>query len=345
MTRSTTRGARLGRALGAALALLAAGPRGLANCETGAYSIHTVAEYAELDGAGTWLFRTGLRDGELELAPVATETEMVIWRLHRLLTSDDGAAFRVELRGAECFPDLSTVRLLRSAERMDGLVLRLTPCGPLPDEDGVAVYERDRRRLRFPVPLAVQEATPSDAATLAEGLRARSLELGLRLLPAAPAISAGDVVGVEARHTRIGDAGFWSSIVVLRLRNLERLFDGGDGGLYLAGGYLERSAVRDRFGDFPVIFFRWPGSEPVYVGDGSWCAGYRFGMEESRRQAGEVGALDRFVPRRAWDDDGDGLPDLLEIVGGVPEAPGGVLYSLTADPAAPLRVVDYPMGC
>lgn len=342
-----------------------------ANCEAGGYQIHTLAEYAPSDrdsvlAAEQWVLRWGLRDGELQLVPVAASDEIVIERLHRLLSSDEGESFSIEQDGRSCRPALESVRIAHPIETLERPVLRLEPCGdlhaassttdgPVIDGygaiDGYGVYDRRSRTLRLPPELAVEVgAEPVSEARSETSLAAAALEASLRFAPDAPVIAEDDVEEVRVEHVRFGSAegeGFWVSTAILRLRHLERLFRHGQD--LLLGGYLRPEEVRDRFADFPVIFLGWPGHAPSYFGDGSWCAGARlagqigFGGSADRRK---VAAADRFRPRRAWDLDADGLPDLLEIIGDDgADPPRPVLYRLGAGPGERIRVVDYPLGC
>lgn len=316
-----------------------------ANCETGAYLIHTVGEYARLDDARRWFFRTSPGDEHLRLDATVAHTDVAPRQLTAFLRGPYRGSFRLSRRGESCTPDLETPRAVTMALTDNVMTethfVRFPSCGsaaggPSARDAGYGLYDRNTKTLRLPTALAYSPVADfAGRAQLENELKHEIFRLELRATVGAEAIiTPGDVDDITFEILRIGDGdpAFRMIVAVLRLRNLDRLLG--------TGGYHTLEAVRGKLAEFPVIFWQRPGGEPFYVGDGSWCSTYRLQLGASVRTAAEtvrdLGPMERFELTAAYDLSGDGQPEIL-VVNQL------VAYHLEADDR--LTVIDWPQGC
>ena len=318
--------------------LIFAGPTGsaVANCESGAYMIHTVAEYAESEDIKASFLRIESADSTgFRLVSVAQGG------LPRL----EEARGPVQEPGEN--PPLTVVteyqRCLSASARFEEdpigrLGLRIEGCADLVQPNGYVVYDAQRRELRIPRPLSIQRGTSPQGAVAIEG-EIQSAIAGLDLVAAAgldlhpervtspERIQTADIESILFEHTQVGAPGRGAllSVAVLRLRNLDRLLP--------IRGDPDPESVRGRLADFPVLFLSQSGGPSRYIGDGSACAGLRLHLPSADAF---LGALDRFVISGAWDLDVNGTPDLIQVN-------DRVLYWIQPD--GPLLVLDYRQGC
>lgn len=318
----------------------------LGNCESGAYRIHTVAEYAALDEARTWIFRGQLVGDRLEIQPSASTSEGSVQRLVAFLRGPHREQSVVRRGETTCHrvPGES-VELFRKAEAMDRWTASLPLCPELavPGDElrrFPVLFDRDTKTIVLPTPLAVsapkrasESTTPEEGGTPRERWEPRLERLDLRASDAAAAsrITNDDIASLAELRIGLGDPanGFALVILALRLHHLETLLP--------ADGYLDPAKIARGQAEFPVLFLDSGGEEePLYIGDGRWCSSYRLSLEMQATRGPFLGSLERFSVTGAFDTDRDGRPDLLRVN-------DQVVYRLGGENG--LEVVDWGQGC
>ncbi|MEM7349479.1 MAG: hypothetical protein AAF657_01650 [Acidobacteriota bacterium] len=325
--------------LAAIILALSLAPPLYANCESGAYLIHTIAEYARLDDTRRWYFRTTPQGEHLRLDATVAHSDTVPRQLTAFLRGPHRDTFHLSRLGERCAPDLEPPGAVTLAQTDNVMVethyVRFPSCGAS-DDAGHAVFDRDSKTLHLPTALPISPATEfADLEALESTIEKKIFHLGLRASEGAEAtITPDDVDGIELQVLNVGqgEPAFRMIVAVLRLRHLDRLLG--------SNGYQVLESLHSKLAEFPVIFWQRPGGEPFYVGDGSWCSTYRLSMESSVRQAAEtvrnLGPMERFELTAAYDLSGDGQPEIL-VVNKV------VAYYLEADDR--LTVMDWQQGC
>lgn len=319
-----------------------------ANCESGAYLIHTVAEYAELDSSRTWIFRSSLAGNRLEIQPSASTSEASVQRLVAFLRGPHRGQLQIRRGEVACsLEPEESVELARKPELLDRYAASFTICPELAARDGAespqrstVLFDRDTKTLLFPTPLEVhpprqapvglgKDAGPNPWELWQE--RLERLDLRASEAPDADRITRQDIAGLTELRVDIGrrETGYGVVILALRLHHLETLLPD--------DGYLDPSKIAGAQAEFPVLFLDpGTGQKPVYIGDGRWCSSYRLSMEIMASTGPFLGALERFTVTGAFDTNQDGRPDLLRVN-------DQVVYRLGGEKA--LEVVDWGEGC
>ena len=300
--------------------------------------IHTVADYAELDAGRRWFFAYELGAEELILRPTGAHSDQQIIAMAAFLRGPHRDRFRLAFGEDTFIPDLESPGAIfvgHDETYMERAFLRLRPDVAFPESvarRGYAYYDRDTKTAYLAAALDVARDPDAEGREgLQAFLTAKIFNLGLRAdLGSAETITRDDVDGMDLRVLNAGRAAdpFRMIVAVLRLANLDRLVGTG-------GGYHTPDSLRGKLAEFPVIFWQRPGGEPFYVGDGSWCAGYRLGLETGKAVE-NLGPMERFVLDAAYDLDGDESPDVF-VVNEV------IAYYLTEDDE--VLVIDWQWGC
>jgi len=332
-------------ALGAAGLGLTA-PSALANCEAGAFLIHTTATYKPFDPVRTFvLYRE--RDGALEARLGGVDLENHESNVAERFRGN----FLLIQGGFSCPVDVGAAGDPAALE-MGGYPYRLGlgACEALLLEAGEVGYARVDlvdRQVRLSRALSIAKDAPPSAALRERAERQALAELQTLDLhlerqvssDAAPATALrlderGDA---RFRYTRIGDET-WLAVAELRIeRTLE---DWGPIGEPLR----EELGVEARVGiDFPTLFLVDPRNGARFIGDGSWCANHSiFEADAAPSEGAALGSLrswqgeTTFEPTHASDFDGDGRVDVLEV---------NSRFAYEIGPGGGLRVISYGMGC
>jgi len=303
------------------LALVLPAAPAFGNCEVGGYSIHTLAEYKPSEPHRFVLPYWKEGGGRLGFAPSYVEGEPV-----NALASP---TLRLEHAGAVCAnPSYTSIERYHAPHDIQHR-LDATACGALFENlptHGYAFVDTTRFVMSF------ADALPIDFVSLGEeDLASLEAEIAAQLprLPLYAESGPGGREGrgrIDASHIRgmrleptsvgLGPRPFVLAIAVLDLTGVDALYDLS----YFGERLPARLRAEDRL-EYPVIFFRRAGGAPTYAGDGSWCASVRVGdllgrgghAAPERGSSSLLGAAERFRLTGAFDANGDGAPDVLEV--------------------------------
>jgi hypothetical protein len=284
-----------------------------ANCEAGGYTIHTIAEYKKYEAKrvpivyvkqGQWL------DVDLNAIDVGAPF--------------DGAPVRtLTHRGGSCA--LGSVKIPLSGRLKLGSCAEFAKALP---QRAYAFFDTTKGIVDFPDELPLAEALPQERSQAEAAAEALLPQLTLHANNFMEEKPGGDdvldLLRAKARRFEHAAAGglpprFLLSTMVLTLPHAYRYYS-----------YATDAKPHDF--DFPVLFLTLGNAKMFYFGDGSECA---FSRTSSQRTAKNLGPTDRFKLTGAYDFDGDGLPDVIEIN-------RAVAYLIEN---GTLKVIDYTQGC
>ncbi len=314
------------------------------NCEVGGYMIHTLAEYKPFEPTRVVLPYWKEGGGRIGLAPNYVDAAEG--------TALASPALQLEHAGAVCAkPTYTMVERYRAPHDIQHR-LDTVGCDDLLEDlptHGYAFLDTTKLTMSFAdaLPIGAVQITEEDRDSLEAEIGAWLPQLPL-YAESGPGrgegrgrIDASHIRGMRLELTTVGlgPRPFTLAIAVLELEGADELYD--------LSYFGTRLPARLRAGDrleYPVIFFRRPGGAPTYAGDGSWCASVdvadllgRGGHSPSNRDGDSLlGAVERFRLTGAFDANGDGAPDVLEVNG---------LVAYLLQPDGRFFVVRYAAGC
>jgi hypothetical protein len=319
-----------------------------ANCEAGGYMIHTEATYKKTDNQ---VFAI-LKDDKIELnaidATTALRKELVGKYLTKIAGNTCGTT-SVEISGADIYDEPQ-------------LVMKFNECLKASSNDGkyILVDKKEKQILiGTPVPIKGPTLNPERVS------RTKEIILTTNLKGSTPnkSIEKSDIINLDSfpvYETTLG-TNFSVLTAELYVKNLEKYFK--DEG-YDYYGKQYQDVVNLKIG-YPVLFFA-TGGNVTYAGDGSHCSSmpviYRTmdlvnrelkmrdpnfkpengGIAEPdqfpKDEAGlhDLGVLERFKVTNAFDLDGDGKVDVIEI---------NDRFAYRLLPGMKFEVINFGMGC
>lgn len=317
-----------------AAALALAAPPAFGNCEAGGYWIHTLAEYKPYEA-----HRVVLPYWKESRERIALDSNGIDHQDAQYLDSLRSPELLLAHANLRCAGTTFSLReryvepheLRLDAPRCEALLENLP-------SHGYGLLDTTKHTLRFTdaLPIGLVELDHADRAALEAEVTARIPELTLYAETAGQngeRIEANDVVLSRVETTTVGFAPrpFVMAVAVLTLRNLDRLYPSIEWDAELG------TKLRGRTIEYPVIFFRSSAGELRYVGDGSSCATYPVASAASRPDPPRLlGAIERFRLTGAFDTNGDGAPDLLEV---------NDRFTYLLEPDGRLLVVRVGLGC
>lgn len=301
-----------------------------ANCEVGAYTIHTIADYKPFEPnrivllyrserPTEWRFEVNANDGSSVPYPKLLKLKTLAFQA-RTCTLKKPLATRKPA-------DEAGYNLVTSDAGCEDL-LRRVPAR------GYAIADLGAKRIRILDEMTIDagELAKTERDTLEHAIDAQLATLklaadrGLMDKNGTGRIDPSAATAKRFEHTivRTPQAPFVLSTEILTFPDVRAVYK-----------TLAETVAKEPV-EFPVIFLRTPGAEPRYIGDGSECASTRI-SEQSGAVKAEKRALapDRYKLTHVFDADGDQAPDLFEVN-------GSVAYLIDG---AKLWVVQYGQGC
>jgi hypothetical protein len=312
--------------------------RAWANCEAGAYTIHTSASYKATSRDEIVLLYQVLPEGAIAARLNAIDGPEVM--------GFDRESAPVDLRhgAASCMPDQPWTRNPKhdpdDPASEPPFRLSFGPCANMAltlPQSGYLLYDAVSRNVRFPQELFARESLSAPPEVIKEAVQ-KDLEIREFHALTTPSwgthqsesqrgrIPAAMMESKSWRLTEIGEAlnQFAMVTVVFQIKEPASLFPP-----ELLPENFKKEAPSHL--DYPVIYFVPPRSrEPIFIGDGSACSTTR--LSDSENGA----AFDRFSVSKAFDFDADGVVDVLEIN-------KTFAYRLLRDRAP--QVIHYGQGC
>ncbi len=286
-----------------------------ANCEAGAYIVHTIAEYPDSDDSYRFFeFETGGDHSGSFALKGRDQGEKSIPDIHQILiTKDDTPRFRLIHGKDQCTLDVNPGHVIYkpTEEPFEEFLLQFQPCFKNIDlipKRGYTRLDLGTRTVQIPdeLPINIEEPSVPHKKAIRNHIMDNLTKLNLNMDSYSEAtIKWADVRKVEFEYTLIGkrNGGFMVGIAVLHLKNLDRL---------LPEYAFPKKSIRGRMAMFPVIIFKRGNEKPYYFGDGSWCAAYRL-WSKVEKNLENLGPVERFKVTGAWDLDHDGIADIIEI--------------------------------
>jgi hypothetical protein len=300
-----------------------------ANCESGGYIIHTVAEYGVPEGLSFYPYTYIKGVLNLNFSLSSKDSNNIVNHINANLDNPEKFV-RVRHRQEEC-----RLRLQNKIEIISGGISYYNETSSFSlclkndqtiAERGYARYDYKKQVLTLPSSLTIKtvEYDRSEEQVIVQKIFDLRLK-GDESLESR--ITRDDVSKIDFFSTRVGsgDDALEVITVVLNLINIERIF---------SSQIMSSDKLREKSAQFPVIFFKRKGETPKYVADGSWCASYRL-MQKVERNVQSLGPVERFEIQSAYDFDNDGSADILVI--------NRVAYLLMKN--GTIKVIDYPRGC
>ena len=314
--------------LGLLPALLLSSPAD-ANCEAGGYQMHTVAEYGSGDPDTNFLlYRHDAEKGQLRLQRTASGGgdlfDSAAPRSVTLLRGDTRCTLEAADEGGVA---------QKTEEEGQELVVPLNGCADFAKgipASGYLQVRLSQNHWLLPTELPLKsDASARPAPAHAAEIRQVALRQLGRWLHGEPmgsrAIAEADILNLDQpdiTHTTAGE-GFTLWAMRYRITHLAELRSG-----------LNIPTPVPPVVGFPVVFLQRGEAAPVFIGDGSWCAlavGYPV-----PRPGADIPEVERFTLTKAFDLDGDGLPEVFELN-------SAFAYHLAED--GKLWVFHYGEGC
>lgn len=296
--------------------------RAFANCEAGAYMIHTVAEYKPT-GTGTPTLKYIIEKDIFKVRiPTNAGGKPISRRTLQTLT--------------QVYLDNSSCKLGKAAFNKDEMALYqvhfpIGTCKELSNKvppKGFLVVDLKQRWLKIAHQLEVKAGgtgLPANETAMTKevmtGKIIPSRDLGGKATSGARKLAKEDISQTRFEYTTVGN--FQMAVMILTIINTKPYFpDLENFGVELKGRSIE----------FPVIFFIENGKSPRFVADGSNCADVKIAQARTETPL----APDRFKLSSAYDLNGDLSPDIIEVNDAFDYelAKGGKLW-----------VIDFQQGC
>lgn len=318
-------------------------PSAFANCEAGAYTIHTVAEYKKPQADRIFMLYRISESSKLDARLTALDTHSFVWTTGNRdpITIRYGSREECRLKSGWILDPKFNPDDPYSSE--NPYRLDLSSCKPLMEKFpriGYLVFNKSKNTLsipqELPIRLEVKEGVPSQLKSQAVK-DARSRELHLFAQPAWNGQSTSDpksrilpsrVIDDRVQSIEIGErtSAFRLLIVSLLLKQVGESYP-----TELLPSELKENPAATL--EFPVIYFSHPKNpKPEFVGDGADCSYAK--LEDSGIQGRK--SFDRFRATRAFDLDLDGIVDILEI---------NERFAYEIAPGKNPLVINYGQGC
>lgn len=319
-----------------------------ANCEAGGYMIHTLATYKKADHQ---VFAI-LADNKITLNAIDDTTELRNQIVGEYLAKKSGKACgktNIEISGLDVY---------------DGpqLALKSGDCAKITSKSGIYILiDKKEKQVLLGSPVSIEGPTlrPEWAA------RTKSLLSTTNLPGSSPEkmIHKSDILNLNSFPVHETSLGKSFSVLTaeLHVKNVEKYFKD-EGYAYYGKQYMNFEKVKV---GYPVLFFASAGSL-AYAGDGSHCSSVpvmyrnmdlvnreqklrdpkfkpeRGGIAEPNQfpkdSSGlyDLGVLERFNVTNAFDLDGDGKVDVIEI---------NERFAYRLLPGLKFEVINFGMGC
>lgn len=286
-----------------------------ANCETGAYIIHTVATYPNGNVGETYTRYDMSKDGFHAIATGAAGKSPTRPRLVKMTS--------IRFKDRTC--KLGKISFTDDAMSDVLATYQLGECGELFKLIPKPGYSKMNFALgQFEVMEPLEIIKTSNASDLVKAAISEGVAKAKLYADRGPdykdkargRISQKDISRVRMEFFKAGS--FNVGISILTVKSLLKFYPHVD--------------TKDLSFEFPVIFFYMDGETPRFFGDGSNCAGTRI----AHLRWDKFNAADRFALTAAFDLNGDQKPEVVEIN-------DAVAYQLTSD--GKIWVIRSPAGC
>lgn len=344
-----------------------------ANCESGSYLIHTVADYWKGDPEFVYL-QFGRAGDYVGLFVPTSYSESVCVKtsasgercipISEALFEENSVRkigeielSKAEIRQRIAYQDdkdwqkekeiIESFNKLEIDNRGGAIFFRTKRFADLPEKKWIKWFYK-QEKITFPETFSIT-SSPADKKLVNE-VEAEVQKLSLSLSDyeeteqAKPEIKPSSIEKVSVIETTGGNAGNDLHVIVanLQIKSTEKQRE------FLSEYQSEelKSSLRNnkefRF-NFPVIFLKQPSKPLTYFGDGRWCSSYvitseiyKKQLESTAENMRELPSADRFNVTEMLDFDGDGGSDLFIIN-------NAVAYELKKD--GTVLVVSHPEGC